>query len=152
MLGKHKATSGGAPPLPTGKDLVLRAYIETKHQGEAAFLGRFKLLMRSNPQCHDPVFEHYASAILRNFLRTKSANLNNEARTKRVRDKAQEYIKMTLLYMLMPNGKLMRDCTGAEMSKFGKGYERIAERVGPDRKVGDVLDEEGVRGLMKMPK
>lgn len=151
MLGKSKATSG-TYHLPTAKDLVIRAHVETEKQGEAAFLGRFKVLMRSNPQCQDPVYEHYARAMLTSFLRTKSANRNNEARKKRVRAKSDEYVKMALLFMIMPNGKPMRECTGADMSKFGKGYERIAERVGPDRKVGDVLDEDGVRVLMKMQK
>ena len=130
----------------------MRAYLETEKQGEAAFLGRFKLMMRSNPQCQDPVYEHYALAILAGFKRTKSAHLNNETRRKKVKEKSDEYLSIMLLYQTMPNGKTMRDCTGSEMAKFGKGYERIAERVGPDRKVGDVLDEEGVRQLMKMPK
>jgi hypothetical protein len=158
MIGKHSSIHmGGTPPLPTAKDLVIRAYVETKHQGEPAFLGRFKLLIRSNPQCQDPVYEHYASAMLRSFLRTKSAYLNNENRAKDARDKkvqeaTEKKVRLALLLMVMPNGKLMRDCTGGEMAMFGKGYVRIAERVGPDRKVGDVLGEDEVYRLMKMPK
>ena len=152
MLGKQKSYTGGVPPLPTARDLVMRAYLETEKQGEAAFLGRFKLMMRSNPQCHDPVFEHYALAILRGVQRTKSAHQNNQTRKKKVQEKSDEYLKLMLLFTVMPNGKRMGECTGSDMAKFGKGYERIAERVGPDRKVGDVLDEDGVRALMKMPK
>jgi hypothetical protein len=57
-------------------------------------------------------------------------------------------IKILLLNLEMPNGKRMRYCTGAEMSKFGKAYERIAEKVGSTKMVGSVLDEKQVRGLM----
>jgi len=56
--------------------------------------------------------------------------------------------KILLLNQEMPNGKRMRYCTGAEMAKFGKGYKRIAKKVGSTKIVGSVLDESQVRDLM----
>ena len=55
--------------------------------------------------------------------------------------------QVVLLALVMPNGRPMRSCTGEEMSKFGKAYERIAERAG-DNLVGDVLTEAEVRALL----
>ncbi len=56
--------------------------------------------------------------------------------------------QVLLLNLAMPNGKPKRLCTGAEMSKFGKAYERIAERVGKANLVGDALTENEVRALI----
>lgn len=64
---------------------------------------------------------------------------------------AVERIKaqIVMLDLTMPNGKQMRECTGAEMAKFGNRYQKIAERVGKAKLVGAVLDEEQVRAIMK---
>jgi hypothetical protein len=53
-----------------------------------------------------------------------------------------------LLNLEMPNGKRMRYCTGTELASFGKGYQRIARKVG-SKMVGSVLDEKQVRALMR---
>lgn len=57
--------------------------------------------------------------------------------------------QIVILNLTMPNGKSMRDCTGAEMAKFGNRYQRIAESVGKGKLVGDVLSEEDVRKIIK---
>lgn len=64
---------------------------------------------------------------------------------------AVENIKsqILLLNLEMPNGKRMRYCTGAEMAKFGKAYERIAKKVGSTKMVASVLSEAQVRALMR---
>ncbi len=57
--------------------------------------------------------------------------------------------QVLLLNLIMPNGRRMRDCSGVEMGKFGKAYERVAEKVG-QALVGDVLSEADLRLLMKV--
>lgn len=57
--------------------------------------------------------------------------------------------QIIMLDLTMPNGKAMRECTGAEMAKFGNRYQKIAERVGKTKTVGGVLNEEQVRDIMK---
>jgi hypothetical protein len=57
--------------------------------------------------------------------------------------------QIVLLDLPMANGKPMRDCTGAEMAKFGNRYQKIAERVGKAKLVGAVLNEEHVRTIMR---
>jgi hypothetical protein len=55
--------------------------------------------------------------------------------------------QILLLNQEMPNGKRMRYCTGNEMGKFGKGYQRIAKRC-KTKTVGSVLNEKEVRQLI----
>jgi hypothetical protein len=57
-------------------------------------------------------------------------------------------IKLALLDLPMPNGKAMRDCTGAEMAKFGNRYQKIAEQVGKAKTVGSVLSEDQVKQIL----
>lgn len=57
--------------------------------------------------------------------------------------------QIMMLDLKMPNGKAMRDCTGAEMAKFGNRYQKIGERVGKAKLVGAVLDEDAVRKIMQ---
>lgn len=57
--------------------------------------------------------------------------------------------QIMLLNLTMPNGKTMRDCTGAEMAKFGNRYQRIAEKVGKAKTVGSVLSEDQVKTILK---
>lgn len=68
-----------------------------------------------------------------------------------IQDQIVESIKqqIVMLDLLMPNEKLMRDCTGAEMAMFGSRYQKIAERIGKKAKVGDALTEDQLRMLMK---
>jgi hypothetical protein len=56
--------------------------------------------------------------------------------------------QILLLNMEMPNGKRMRYCTGAEMTSFGRGYERIGKRVGKAKLVGEALNEAEIRKIM----
>ena len=45
-----------------------------------------------------------------------------------------------LLDLMLPNGKLLRDCTGVECRAAGGWLVKIADRVG-DGVVGEVLSE-----------
>jgi hypothetical protein len=56
-------------------------------------------------------------------------------------------IKTKVLGLKMPNGKALRDCTGRECDHFGGWFKRLATKVGPDKRVGDVLTEADVRAI-----
>ena len=72
-----------------------------------------------------------------------------------VRQKVEQQIEqkaeVMLLDMLMPNGKMLRDCTGAECSKLstkiGGWLLRIAKRIKPTQTVGSALNEAQAREL-----
>jgi hypothetical protein len=60
-----------------------------------------------------------------------------------------EKVERILLDLEMPNGKPLRDCTGADLSKMEGWVGRMRERVGPKQTVGKVLSEDDVRGYWK---
>jgi hypothetical protein len=72
-----------------------------------------------------------------------------EARVQRREAIQRVAAQIVMLDLTMPNGKTMRECTGAEMAKFGNRFQKIAEKVGKTKTVGAVLSEEQVRGIMK---
>ena len=116
----------------------------------------FEYLLELNPQCQPQVNQHYFTAIERDLRRTRSKADHDAVRTASsiiVRAEADKMVReIILLNLLMPNGKPMRDCTGMEMGGFGRAYTKIAEKVGPDRRVGDVISEEQVRKLVQKGK
>jgi hypothetical protein len=57
--------------------------------------------------------------------------------------------KVTLLNLKAPNGKKLRDCRGEECRHFGGWYLRVADEVGPNRLVGEVLNEQQIRALYR---
>jgi hypothetical protein len=101
-------------------------------------------------------------ALAKSIKRTRSAASNDESRARaaassRARDEAirslaeeiAERAKANILDLPMMNGKVLGDCTGTEVAAFGKGFQRIAKKVGPDRKVSDVLTADEAAKLME---
>lgn len=59
----------------------------------------------------------------------------------------KERIHVILMNLPMPNGKLLRDCTGAECVKFGGWFATIAKNIKPTEKVGKKLTEIDLQNL-----
>jgi hypothetical protein len=84
---------------------------------------------------------------LRSGHATRSKAKHDEEREARdeaiseLADSVAEEIKARILDFVMPNNKPLRDCTGSEVAGFGRGFIKIAEKVGPDQRVGDVLTD-----------
>lgn len=81
---------------------------------------------------------------------TKSTPAQRAAQ-KESQAKTVEAIKdqIVILNLVMPNGKMMRDCTGAEMTMFGGSFVKVGKKVGSAKTVGSVLDEKQIRQFMK---
>jgi hypothetical protein len=47
----------------------------------------------------------------------------------------KDKFEVALLDLIMPNGKPMRYCTGAEMIAFGEGFIRIGKSLGAETPV-----------------
>lgn len=56
--------------------------------------------------------------------------------------------QILLLNLPMANGKLARNCTGAELMAIGGGWSRIGKKIGKTKILGQVMNEEEVRKLM----
>jgi hypothetical protein len=85
------------------------------------------------------VLEDYNST-----LHNRSPQARAQARTEqqKMQDEAKKRIVAVILMdLVMPNGKRLMSCTGAECIKFGGWLTKVGEQVGPRRLVGDVLDE-----------
>lgn len=61
------------------------------------------------------------------------------AREEEAVKKAKSLIASRLLDHVMPNGKLLRDCTGGECMEAGDMFAKIGKKVGKNNVVGDVL-------------
>lgn len=53
-----------------------------------------------------------------------------------------------MLYFIMPNGKRLSECTGAECVKFGGQFTKIGKAVGARKKVGSVLSAADLTALL----
>lgn len=96
-------------------------------------------------------FAHNHSLVLKRKPRRRKYANPSRAKMSKVRTR----MHARLLDLVMPNGKSLRDCTGAECERFGKADEqrgrwlqRVAMEVGADRRVGDVLGERKLKALM----
>jgi hypothetical protein len=56
---------------------------------------------------------------------------------------------LALLNLLMPNGKVLGDCTGQECLQFGRWFANLAKQVPPTEIVRDVLSENQVFKVWK---
>lgn len=84
-----------------------------------------------------------------NRSRPNPAQRAQEAKKKRVMIDAIKS-QIVALELIMPNGKQMGDCTGAEMQNFGGAFNAIGKKVGPKGFVGKTLTEQQVRRLLKI--
>ena len=71
---------------------------------------------------------------------------------KQLAQKARERIWLDLpIVLLSGETKQLRYVTGRELAELGGIYQAIAERVGPDNFVAEVLCERDVAELMRAP-
>lgn len=56
--------------------------------------------------------------------------------------------QIRLLNLEMVNGKLLGDCTGADLAKMGNRFQKLASQVGKTKTVRSVLSEEQVKKIL----
>lgn len=61
----------------------------------------------------------------------------------------QRIVDMVLLDLVLPNGKVLREATGAECTRAGGWFAAIAKKVKPRQIVGSVLTEEQLQALRR---
>lgn len=139
------------------RDLVIDVVKNMPDDEVKAQFEQFRTLLKEEPDGYQRAVDWYFFVNMRDYL---VSNRNRPAPdpVERANAKAQqqetvERIKgqIIMLDFLMPigDGKPMRDCTGAEMARLGNRYQKIADKVGKTKTVGEVLNEEQVRALMK---
>jgi hypothetical protein len=148
--GKHVARRSEVTALDLVKE-TMKALPDARRDVQFA---HFRELLSEFPDYQHSVDWYYFSNLsdyIKGTRKSKSSPLDKAKRAAVGEAKAaltksiKERIEVLLL--TMPNGKLMRECTGKEMAAFGKGYQRIAATVG-NKIVGSVLDEKAARSLL----
>jgi len=76
-----------------------------------------------------------------------SAARTAEQRRQAVEDLKQQARTAVILDFIMPNGKKLRDCTGAYAAQLGGAISRIAAAVKPNQIIGKVLSDEQAQRL-----
>jgi hypothetical protein len=72
-----------------------------------------------------------------------------EAKVSAAAAKAKALIGERLFNLMMPNGKPLNECTGAECVKFGGYFVTIGEAVGPRQIVGRVMTAGDLTSLLQ---
>lgn len=116
----------------------------------------------------DPNYEQYRDVVIDEWLSIKYstaleaarpptvAQLRQNQQMRQVRveeqlravDVLKNKIRGRLLQLVMPNGKKLAQCTGAECIEFGGWYTTIGEYVGANNLVGKVLNESDILRLL----
>lgn len=135
------------------RDLVVDAMKSNPNATRTDQFEQFRVSLREHPDEYQRAVDWYFFVNMQSYLSGSRAGKYPVQRRAAVARKAEvvEDIKsqIMMLDLTMANGKPMRDCTGAEMAKFGNRYQKIAERVGKAKTVGAVLNEEQVKAIMK---
>lgn len=118
---------------------------------------RFLSAVREDDEYLDPVVRYFFINVYQQLdsakRRAQKSPQQREAEAKQQDEAVQQIVtaatEIIILNQEMPNGKRLRNCTGRECAKFGGFYGRIAKKVGPTKRVGEVLDEKQVRALLR---
>lgn len=95
--------------------------------------------------------DRYLLPIVRYFVRNNMRSLQDRrprGQSRALVEQAKTKISARLLDMVMPNGKALRDCTGADVRRFGAGFSSIAKKVKPRQLVGQALTETDLRQML----
>jgi hypothetical protein len=83
--------------------------------------------------------------------RVKRTKRYEEAKTK-IKQRIQQEVTSALLQLMMPNGKVLGDCTGKECATFGGWFSALAEEVPAKSTVAETLSEKQVYKLWQANK
>jgi hypothetical protein len=135
----------------TTRDIVARVLRDMPTASAADQIQRYHELLGRYPHCQRAVNEHSFETLKKDFRATRSKAKHDEEREARdepiseLADSMAEEIKLRILDFVMPNNKPLRDCTGSEVASFDI---KIAEKVGPDQRVGDLLTDREAADLI----
>jgi hypothetical protein len=149
------AVARGAPDNPF--DFVFKL-IEKHGKDKKAAFDVFREELADNPAYQRAVDYYFFTNAFDSATRDRAGERSRRAekieRQIDARNAVRQFVEeiksnIVLLDLTMPNGRPMKDCTGAEMAKFGNRYQRIAAKVGKTKTVGSALSEDQVKAILK---
>lgn len=131
------------------RDLLVSIIDANPSAPEATILKSFEDAVSSDLDMLAVVVEYWFANNYRSLVRKPPANKSAQKRaesavTKLIKARA---VQMVLLDMTMPNGKPLKDCTGNDCARAGGWLAKIAQKIKPTERVGQVLSEKQVRSL-----
>lgn len=152
-LGYRAATQQSYSDEPSMKELVIRLRDEYPQAGIDEIVRRFQERAQSEPEYLIASVDYAVRTTwngiekLRSIPRKPATVLAAERQQREtVIDQVREQL---WLNKAMPNGKLLRYCTREDIAPWGPGFSKIHKKLKPGQTVGDALDEEQVRSIMK---
>lgn len=105
---------------------------------------------RADPELADACFVSAAINADKAWEKLRSGrNAKKKAERKTKAATAAAAVTKNILDFAMPNGKALRECTFAEVGRWGKQFGRIAAAGRPDQIVGEVLSARRAKALMR---
>lgn len=145
FIGKHEANNP--------RQMLIRILEDNSGASKEVLFSLFRLCLEEDEGFQRAVDWYFFINMFEYAVTSRNRRLDPtvkaEARMKQAEMVESIKSQIVMLDLTMTNGKAMRDCTGAEMAKFGNRFQKIAERVGKTKLVGDVLDEAQVVEIMK---
>jgi hypothetical protein len=148
-IGYHSATKQSYHTGPDMKELVIRLRDEHPQADRRHLLTLLIEKMREDDEWLIVTAEYGLNNMLNNIEKLER---QQKPRTRKERAKAQNAIRIkikdvkeqvSMLGLIMPNGKSMRYCTGPEMVEFGGWQAKIGKATIKAKKkmVGQALNE-----------
>jgi len=143
------------------RDILKRIIDEHPNEDKAFIFREFKEQIRDDEDVISAIIEYWFSNNYHSLMgdRPERRAQRQEERAERAREREKkteamaEIIKerakkLVILDMVMPNGKLLRDCTGEDCIKAGGWFHKIAARLkNPTDVVGRVFSEKRLRQI-----
>jgi hypothetical protein len=154
VLGAYRASWRKANP----RELIMRIMRENPSADETTLRELFWREVRNDEDYQRVLSEYFLDHVFKSLHDSESRKRSSKQAKEAARERAhsvkrqlkarvQEEAKLILLDLLMPNGKTLRNCTGADCECFGGWFTRLAKHVPAKKLVGDVLNERDVRKL-----
>lgn len=135
------------------RELLKRLMEEKPTDSKEAILEALQTELKDDVELLDAVIEYWFTNNYNSLVASLDpiAPVRRNESVKRIADtiksKIIEEAQILLLDTMMPNGKVLRYCTGQDCSKMGGWLGRIAKKVKPRQNVGSALSEDQVREL-----
>lgn len=136
------------------RDFVIEVIKNFPTATRKEMFNQFRKLLQEHPDAYQSAVDWYFFVNMHDYLvgsRNQKTDPVERAQAKHGQSEMIENVKaqIVLLDLTMTNGKLLGDCTGAELSTMSSRFQKLADRVGKAKTVRSVLTEDQVKAIMK---
>jgi hypothetical protein len=137
------------------RDIIIELTKMYPEEDRAALFARFREEIKDHEDYQRKI-DWYFFVNMHDYLTTRRNSPSGQARAVQknaehdvVKDLKQQIVQLVLLDLMLPNGKVLREATGADCAKAGGWFAAIAKKVKPKQVVGAVLSEEQLQAMRR---